>query len=189
MSEEHKKLTRRIGTSDQIDLSPVAAMVAARSPFGEGDVIDTLQAMQGHYGYLPRAAMDELARRSGIPVAKLYGVATFYAQFHLQPHGKHVIRVCRGTACHVRGASGLLSTLCRHLGIEDGGTTPDRFFSMESVACLGTCFLAPVMLVDDCYFGKLTAEKAVAAIEKLRDRNGAPQQTVASTTAYPESVP
>lgn len=159
MSDEQKKLTRRIDPHVQIDLSPVAAMVAARSPFGEGDVIDTLQAMQAHYGYLPRPALDELARLGGVPVAKLYGVATFYSQFHLQPRGRHVIRVCRGTACHVRGASGLLSTLCRHLGIEDGGTTPDGKFTLETVACLGTCALAPVMVVGTNYYGSLTPDR------------------------------
>lgn len=174
MSEEDSKLTQRTGPDDPIDLSPVAAMVADRAPFDEGDVIDTLQAMQAHYGYLPRPAMDELARLGRIPVAKLYGVATFYSQFHLEPRGRHLVQVCRGTACHVRGASGLLATLCRHLGIEDGGTTPDGCFSIESVACLGTCFLAPVMLVDDRYYGNLTAEKAVATVERLRAQASAP---------------
>ncbi len=150
-----------------LDLSPVAAMVADRAPFNEADIIDTLQAMQGRYGYLPRPAMDELARLGGVAVAKLYGVATFYSQFHFEPHGRHTIRLCRGTACHVRGTARILESLSRHLGIGDGGTTPDGRFSIETVACLGTCFLAPVMLIDDRYYGNLTPAKAVGIVSKM----------------------
>jgi len=87
-----------------VDLAPVAEIVTAHTPFAEGDIISALQDVEAFYGYLPRPAMDELARLSGLPVAKFYGVATFYAQFHLEPHGKHTVRLCRGTACHVRGS-------------------------------------------------------------------------------------
>ena len=175
-------------TDKPLDLSPVAAMVADRAPFSEGDVIDALQDMQTRYGYLPRAAMDEMARLSGVPVARLYGVATFYSQFHLQPHGRHAVRVCRGPACHVRGAAGILSAISRHLGIEDGDTTPDMQFSIESVACLGTCFLAPVMLVDDQYYGNLTSDKAVATLKRIQARDGAPN-AAAQPAAQKGSAP
>ena len=150
-----------------IDLVPVAEIVASHTPFTEADIISSLQEVEERYGYLPQPAMDELARLSGQPVAKFYGVATFYAQFHLQPHGKHTVRVCRGTACHVRGAPKLLNSVVRHLGIEDGETTPDMLFSLETVACLGTCFLSPVMLVDNKYFGKLTPDKAVKILDTM----------------------
>ena len=150
-----------------VDLDPVAEIVGAYTPFEEADIISSLQDVQGRYGYLPRPAMDELARLSGVPVAKFYGVATFYSQFHMQPHGKHTVRVCRGTACHVRGAPKVMETVMQHLGVEDGGTTSDMLFSLDTVACLGTCFLSPVMLVDDTYYGNLTAEKAVNILENV----------------------
>jgi NADH:ubiquinone oxidoreductase subunit E len=148
-------------------LAPVAEIVARHTPFTEGDIIGSLQDLQDHYGYLPRPAMDELARLSRVPAAKFYGVATFYAQFHLEPHGKHTVRVCRGTACHVRGAPKVMDSVTRHLGVEDGETTPDMLFSLETVACLGTCFLSPVMLLDSKYFGNLTPGKAVKILESM----------------------
>ncbi|MCX6996912.1 MAG: NADH-quinone oxidoreductase subunit NuoE [Kiritimatiellaeota bacterium] len=150
-----------------VDVGPVAEIVAAHAPFAEADIIGSLQDLQERYGYLPQPALDELARLSGLPVAKFYGVATFYAQFHLQPHGKHTVRVCRGTACHVRGAPGVMDSVTRQLGVAGGETTPDMLFSLETVACLGTCFLSPVMLVDNKYYGNLTREKAVKILEVL----------------------
>ena len=156
--------------STALDLAPVAKIVAAHTPFSEADIISSLQDVQDQYGYLPQSAMDELARLSGFPVAKFYGVATFYAQFHLKPHGKHTVRVCRGTACHVRGAPKILDTIVRHLGIADGETTPDMNFSLETVACLGTCFLSPVMLVDSRYYGNLTPEAAVKVLKIMADK-------------------
>lgn len=148
-----------------VDLSLVAEIVASHAPFTEADIISALQEVEERYGYLPQPAMDELARLSGVPVAKLYGVATFYAQFHLQPHGRHTVRVCRGTSCHVRGAPKVMDSVTRHLGVDDGETTPDMLFSLETVACLGTCFLSPVMLLDSKYFGNLTPDKAVKILE------------------------
>jgi NADH-quinone oxidoreductase subunit E len=150
-----------------LDLAPVARIVAARAPFSEGDVIGALQELQEAYGYLPREAVDEMARLSGVPVAKLYGVATFYAQFYLQPHGKHTVRLCRGTACHVRSAPQVLSAVSRHLGIDDGQTTEDMQFSLETVACLGACALSPVMVIDGQYHGKVTSQRAVAILQRM----------------------
>jgi NADH-quinone oxidoreductase subunit E len=156
-----------------LDLAFVAAIVAGHAPFSEADIICSLQEAQDHYGCLPQPVLDELARLSGFPVAKFYGVATFYAQFHLTPHGRHTVRVCRGTACHVRGAPKVMDAVVRHLGVGDGETTPDMCFSLETVACLGTCFLSPVMLVDDRYYGNLTPEKAVKVLESMaKSRTG-----------------
>jgi len=163
-------MTTAVAAEKDVDLAPVAEIVAARSPFTEAEVIGAFQEVQARYGYLPRPALDELARLSSVPVAKLYGVATFYAQFYLEPHGKHTVRLCRGTACHVRGAPKIFSAVSRHLGIGDGETTEDMAFSIETVACLGTCFLAPVMLIDNQYFGQLTPERAVKTIEAFRER-------------------
>lgn len=131
------QISSAIGASP--DLGPVAEIAASYAPFSEAEIIASLQDLQERYGYLAQPAVDELARLSGLPVAKFYGVATFYSQFHLQPHGRHTVRVCRGTACHVRGAPKVMDSVVRMLGIGDGGTTPDRFFSLETVACLGTC--------------------------------------------------
>lgn len=157
-----------------LDLAPVAEIVALHNPFREGDIISALQDLQDRYGYLPQPAMDELAKVSGLPVAKFYGVATFYAQFHLEPHGKHTVRLCRGTACHVRGSPKVMQAVVKHLGVEDGETTPDMLFSLETVACLGTCFLSPVMLVGSQYFGRLTPGQAVKILETLATKDGAP---------------
>lgn len=154
------------------DLAPVSEVVARHSPFTEADVIGALQDLQEAYGYLPRAVLDELARVTGVPVSHLWGVATFYAQFHLEPHGKHTVRLCRGTACHVRGAPKILRAVSRHLGIEDGETTGDMLFSLETVACLGTCFLSPAMLIDNQYFGRLTPDRAVRILDAFRDQDG-----------------
>ncbi len=103
-----------------------------------------------------------------IPAAELFGVATFYAMFRLQPQGKHVVRLCRGTACHVQGSLRVGEMLQRHLEIEEGQTTQDRLFTLQFVACLGCCSLAPVMMVDDEVHGRLTPEKAVEILESYR---------------------
>jgi NADH-quinone oxidoreductase subunit E len=163
-------MSQAIAASGSVDLAPVAKIVAAHAPFTEGQIISALQEAQEAYGYLPREVMDELARLGGVPVAKLYGVATFYAQFYLAPHGKHTVRLCRGTACHVRGAPKVLSAVSRHLGIEDGQTTEDMAFSLETVACLGTCFLSPAMLVGSQYFGRLTPDRAVRVLDAIREQ-------------------
>ena len=152
-----------------IDLAPVAEIVASHTPFTEADIISSLQEMEERYGYLPQPAMDELARLSGQPVAKFYGVATFYGQFHLQPHGKHTVRVCRGTACHVRSAPAILAAVSRSLGIEDGQTTEDMLFSLETIACLGACALSPVMVVDGKYYGKMTPPRVGKILQRLSE--------------------
>ena len=124
--------------------------------------------MQDKHGFLPREAMHEMAKTTGIPVAKIYGVATFYSQFYFKPRGKYTILMCRGTACHVKGAESVLSAISRYLKIQDGETTEDELFSIETVACLGTCFLSPVMLVGSQYYGKLSSEGAVAILKRFK---------------------
>lgn len=155
----------------KIDLSMISEIISRHRPFSQEDIIASLQEAQGHYGYLPKEVIDELAELTRIPVAKIYGVATFYSQFHLVPHGKYSIKLCRGTACHVKGAPDILSAISEHLGIEDGQTTGDMLFSLESVACLGTCFLSPVMLIGDQYYGKLTPQGAVKILEGIAGEN------------------
>ena len=150
-----------------IDLSAVSRIVSDHQPFSQEEVISSLQEIQDSYGYLPKEAIDELAELTGMSVAKIYGVATFYSGFFLEPHGKHSIKMCRGTACHVKKAPEILSAISGHLGIKDGETTDDMLFSLESVACLGTCFLSPVMLIGDQYHGKLTPESAIKILKGI----------------------
>lgn len=123
-----------------------------------GTLIPILQDVQQAYGYLPKDVIMYVADKTGVPASQIYGVATFYAQFHLNPRGRHVIRVCRGTACHVRGSKMVLEAIEKKLGITAGGTTPDLRFTLETVACIGACGLAPVMMVNDDTHGRLTPE-------------------------------
>ena len=126
----------------------------------KGSLIGILQKAQEIYGYLPTDVIYHIAERTGNTPAKVLGVATFYTQFRFKPVGKHLILVCKGTACHVNGADRIMKALCDELGIEDGGTTEDGLFSLKSVACLGCCSLSPVMMIGETAFGSLTPEKA-----------------------------
>lgn len=125
----------------------------------EDATISLLQAIQKEYGYLPLTPLSELCQKTHIHANRLFGVATFYAQFTFQPKGQHVIKICAGTACHVKGEETLLAVIDAELGIQPGQTTPDQRFSLETVACLGCCSLAPVMMIDDVVYGKLTPDK------------------------------
>ena len=121
------------------------------------NLISTLQQIQDRLGYLPAPALAELSRRAKVPLSSVYGVVSFYAQFYTEPRGKHTVRCCRGTACHVRGGKSVRNAMESILGLEDGQTTEDMLFSFETVACLGACALAPVMVVDGVYHGKANA--------------------------------
>jgi len=134
------------------------------------ELIPILQETQEQFRYLPAAAMREIARFLGIPESTAYGVSTFYAQFKLTPMGKKIIRMCRGTACHVRGAAKVLSELEKQLGIKAGETTDDLEYTLETVACIGACALAPTMTIDNETYGKLTTKKVA---EVLGDRSKA----------------
>ena len=133
-------------------------------PVRADDLIPLLQQIQDEYGYLPVDVLEQVSERTGIPTSRMYGVITFYAQFSLTPKGRHTVRCCRGTACHVRGSKSVRDAVAGALGVAEGETSADRRFSLEAVACLGTCFLAPVMMVNDRYYGLLTPEKATSAL-------------------------
>ncbi|MBX7257249.1 MAG: NADH-quinone oxidoreductase subunit NuoE [Candidatus Hydrogenedentes bacterium] len=131
-------------------------------------MIPILQAVQEVYRYLPQEVLTYIATALGVPPARLYGVATFYAHFALKPKGKYVIRLCDGTACHVKRSSGILDALRRKLGLdEENNTTADMLFTVETVACLGACGLAPVMLINDTVHGQVTPDLAVELVEEL----------------------
>lgn len=133
------------------------------------ELIPILQDTQAQFRYLPAAAIKEIARFLHITESTIYGVSTFYAQFKLTPLGKKIIRVCRGTACHVRGASKVLSEIEKRLGIKAGETTDDLEYTLETVACIGACALAPTMTIDNETYGKMTAKKVAEVISDRRD--------------------
>ncbi|MDR9459106.1 MAG: NADH-quinone oxidoreductase subunit NuoE [Dehalococcoidia bacterium] len=122
-------------------------------------LIPLLQEVQDEIGYIPLEAIEPIARGTGLFPTQVQGVITFYEQFHTTPRGKNIVRVCRGTACHVRGGRTILKIVKQNLDIEEGETTPDMQFTLETVPCLGTCFLAPAMMLNKDYFGKLAPPK------------------------------
>jgi len=132
----------------------------------KGAVIPILQRAQDLYGYLPEEAMIEIAKKSRISISQLYGIATFYAQFNLEPRGRHIISICDGTACHVSGAPKLVTAVEEKLNLVAGGSDPDYQYTLEIVYCLGSCGLAPIALVNDQVYGNTTPDTLV---EKVMD--------------------
>lgn len=143
----------------------------------KGNLIPLLQGTQELFGYIPAEAFDMISEQTGIRKSDMYGVATFYAQFRLHPVGKHIIKVCHGTACHVQNATALTDSLEEMLKIADGETSEDRLFTLESVACLGCCSLAPVMMVDGETYGKLTGKSAKKVIREIKAKENALKET------------
>lgn len=133
-----------------------------------GALIPVLQEVQNLYGYLPKDVMQHMAEKMEIPISQIYGVVTFYAQFHLTPRGKNVIRVCQGTACHVRGAKEILQEIEEELKIKAGGTTEDLLFTLETVACIGACGLAPVLMINENTYGRLTPESIMGILAQYK---------------------
>jgi NADH:ubiquinone oxidoreductase subunit E len=156
---------------DDIDLYKVEEILQ-KFPKEEASLIPVLQEVQGLFGYLPEETLTVIGRGLGVSMSRVYGVVTFYSQFYLTKRGRHIVRVCRGTACHVRGGKSVLSTVKDFLGVKDGETTADFNFSLETVACLGTCFLAPVMMVDRSYYGKLVGPRVPAILDQFADKKG-----------------
>jgi NADH-quinone oxidoreductase subunit E len=124
------------------------------------ELIPILQKTQEAFGYLPEEAMAEISRFLTVPPSTVFGVATFYAQFKFTPTGKHIVKVCHGTACHARGATRVLDEVQRELGIMAGETSPDLQYSLESIACPGSCALAPVVVVNEVVYGRATVSRA-----------------------------
>lgn len=131
-------------------------------------LVPILQEVQEEYRYLPEEILALVATSLGLPPAKVYGVATFYAHFTLTPKGKHIVRLCDGTACHVKGSIAILDAIRQRLGLSGRQqTTPDMLFTVETVSCLGACGLAPAVVIDDKVHGQVTPEAAVALIEDV----------------------
>ena len=160
------------GTAYRENISEIdSALSKIREEF-EGkqeDLIPILQKVQKAVGYLPEKALLEIARWTGLPPATVFGVATFYEQFRFHPMGKHAIRVCRGTACHVKGCDRILNDIETFFKVAPGETSKDRSFTLETVACFGSCALAPVVLVDDSVKGRMNPSKTRKIIEQIRE--------------------
>ncbi|MBW1682059.1 MAG: NADH-quinone oxidoreductase subunit NuoE [Deltaproteobacteria bacterium] len=131
-------------------------------------LIPLLQKVQEEFGYVPPVAIEPIAEAFNLFPSQVQGVITFYAGFSLEPKGKYVVRVCRGTACHVRGSRSILRLMRKELGLEEGQTSEDYQFTLETVACLGACFLAPTMMVNQTYFGKLSPAKVTSVLDQYR---------------------
>jgi NADH-quinone oxidoreductase subunit E len=125
----------------------------------EDELIPILQQVQQVFGYLPEPALKKIAKFLKLPESTVFGVGTFYAQFKLVPSGRNIIKVCRGTACHVRGAAGILGELERELGIKSGESTPDLEYSLEAIGCFGSCALAPVVVIGHNVYGRMTSAR------------------------------
>lgn len=149
------------------DDSELDALIDERVRAEDG-VIGILQAVQGLRRYLSEDALARISARTGVPVSKLVGVATFYSQFRLEPVGKHVIRICHGTACHVAGTGLIQQAVEDELGVGDGETTDDRFFTLNRVSCLGCCSLAPALMIDHDVYARMTPDKARRLLRRLR---------------------
>ncbi len=136
----------------------------------EDALITILQEIQEVYSYLSEEALTHLSAEANIPLSRIYAVATFYAQFYLTPRGRNTIRVCRGTACHVRGGSRILDAVERELGITEGETTVDLEYTLETVACIGACALAPTMVINKSTHGKMTPGKVAEVLSRQAEK-------------------
>ncbi len=144
--------------------------ILTRYQENEGNLISILQDIESEFGYLREDAINWISERLDVPPAKFYGIATFYAQFHLKPKGKNVVTACCGTACHVKGSERLINSLVKELGIPDGeDTSEDLKFTVEKVNCVGACSIAPVIIVNKTVNGKMTPDKLVKEIKTLKE--------------------
>jgi len=152
--------------------SPVDEILRGFPRIGSSDVIPLLQAVQQRCGYLPREVLEGIAKRTGVSLTRIYGVATFYERFRFQPVGKHLIQACNGTACHVNGAKQIGRATHQTLQIKERETTADGLFTLETVACLGCCSLAPVMMIDDKVYGRLNPQRVQRILSRYRRSGG-----------------
>ena len=133
-----------------------------------GQLVSILQDIQDEYRYLPKDALEKVSQALAIPLSQVYSVVTFFRAFSLEPRGRHLIKVCLGTACHVRGANRIIERMALELDIDPGQTTDDLAFTLESVNCLGCCALGPVAVVDDSTFGQMTTDKVAPLLERYK---------------------
>ncbi len=156
----------KIMNDETVDLTPLDEVLEAFRD-ERGAIIPILQRTQEIYGYVPAEAIQHISKHTGNSVAQLYGVATFYSQFYLERRGRHIVSICDGTACHVKGAPRLVTTLEEQLGIKAGETTPDYRVTVEVVYCLGSCALAPMAVIDGQVVGRLVPDKVSKLVREL----------------------
>ena len=149
-----------------LELEPLYEILQAYKE-QRGAIIPALQKAQELYGWLPAPVLEIISKEMNVPLSQVYGVVTFYSQFYLTRRGRHIIRQCDGTACHVRNAAGIVNVVENHLGIKAGETTEDYKYTFEVVYCLGSCGLAPVAMIDDQVHGQLVPESMIALLDKL----------------------
>jgi NADH-quinone oxidoreductase subunit E len=163
-----REIVEDASTDHGVDPEEVDAVLDELGVGPDSDLISILQDVQERLGWLPTAAIQGVSDRTRIPLSRIYGVVSFYAQFYTKPHGKHTIRCCHGTACYVRGGERVLDVLSLALGVGDGETTADMRFSLETAACIGACFLAPAMLIDDKCYGDLTPKRIESILKSYQ---------------------
>ncbi len=146
--------------------------IISRYEGDEGMLIPMMQDLQTDQGYLPPERLRTLAKELGVPLSRVYHVATFYSSFRLAPRGQHDVTLCMGTVCYLKGAGKISEAICEEYGIEPGGTTQDRLFTLQAVNCVGACALAPVMIVDGKYYDGMTSESALKIISGLKADDG-----------------
>lgn len=157
-----------VANPDAVDFAPLQRILDKHKG-SRGALIPILQQSQDAYGYLPKEVLVAIAKGVGLPLSQVYGVVTFYAQFYLSRRGRHIIRTCDGTACHVRGSAQLIDTVEKEIGIRAGETSGDYQFTYEVVYCLGSCGLSPVAVVDNKVVGRLTPERMMSIVRGLKD--------------------
>jgi NADH:ubiquinone oxidoreductase subunit E len=153
-----------------------AAAVADLGVTPASNLIAVLQEVQGRFGYLPAPALGQIGRRMRVPLSRIWGVLSFYAQFYTEPRGRHTVRCCRGTACHVRGAKRVIAAVESRLHLREGETSEDLMFSFETVACLGACALSPVVVVDGTYYGKVTPKRVGKVLDAILQAESAARE-------------
>ena len=146
-------------TTELSGMKSTVAAITERYERNQGQIVSILQDVQAEYNYLPQEALVEVSQGLDVPLSQVFGVATFFKAFSLQPRGRHSVHVCMGTACHVRGADNVLQRMEEEMDVCCGGTTDDKKFTLESVNCVGACALGPVVVVDGQYAGQITVNK------------------------------
>ena len=156
-----------VAPAEEVDPQDILRILAKHGQ-QRGGLIAVLEDIQARYGYLPEEALRTVGDETGRSLVDIYGIATFYRSFTLEPRGKHLITACLGTACHVRGAPRVVKELEQRLGIEAGQTTPDRQFTLETVNCLGACALGPIVVIDGHYFSNVTSPKVKGMLQRAQ---------------------
>ncbi|MFO7766644.1 MAG: NADH-quinone oxidoreductase subunit NuoE [Pelovirga sp.] len=167
MTDNVQQVEEQVEELDEIDLTGANDVIDKYIDM-QGNLMPVLQGIQEHYGYIPEVTVHLAAERLNVYASQIYGVLTFYAQFHLKPRGKYIIRVCMGTACHVKGAGRIGDTIKDKLGIGHAETTEDLKFTAEYVACIGACGMAPVIMVNDATYGSISVQKTAEVVEKYQ---------------------